>query len=258
VTERVASHLPLRVVVADDEAPARALLKSHVARRPDLRLVDEVCSGSTVVAAIERLSPDLVLLDIEMPDLNGFDALAELRARGRSLPHVIFVTAFDRYAVRAFDVNAVDYLLKPVSRARFDQAVDRARHVLATIARLHAPARQLLEDLWSLPPTRILVRDRGRIVPVSIKSIEWLEAEGDYVRVHTNGRTHLVERTISDFERILTPLGFARIHRSTIVNLDVVRELRAEGSARYQVVLKDGQTLVASRSYSPRFRKDVV
>jgi two-component system, LytTR family, response regulator len=249
-------HPAVRVLVIDDEAPARALLRSHIAERPELRLVGEARNGPAALAAIEQHEPDLLLLDVEMPGMTGFEALAGLEARGRRLPHVVFVTAFDRYAVRAFEVNAVDYLLKPVSKARFEQAIDR--YLRTRSASPIAGAKQLLEDVWSLPPTRILVRDRGRIVPVAISSITWLESEGDYVRVHAPGRTHLVERTLGEFERIFAPLGFVRIHRSTIVNLEAVRELQSEGSGRYLVILKDGQTLVASRSYSPRFRKDVV
>lgn len=244
----------LRVLIADDELPARQLLRSYVEARPDLLLAGEASDGDKAVALIALTRSDLVLLDIEMPGLDGFGVLLELTRRSVPHPHVIFVTAFDRYAVRAFEINAVDYLVKPVTARRFHEAIDRS--VRRTKEDQTTDARGLLEDALRLPPKRLLVRDRGRVVAIPTEAIDWLEAERDYVRIHVQDRSHLIERTLTQLERVLEPLGFIRIHRTAIVNRDRVRELQPEGSGRYRLLLTGGQTLPVSRSYAPRFKTD--
>src|SRR5262249_26625267 len=230
---------PLGTLIADDEPPARDLLRMHAVRHPGLRLLGDAADGAEAVDAICRLRPDLVLLDVEMPALDGFAVLEEVGRQGIAMPRVIYVTAFDRYAVRAFEVNAVDYLLKPVSAARFDQAIDRCRGGIAP-ARPEHDIRRLLEDALHLSPQRLLVRDRGRIVPIPVSAIDWLEAERDYIRIHAGAQTHLIEQTFAKMEALLRTRGFARIHRSAMVNLERVRELHPEGSARLRLILKDG------------------
>ena len=245
----------LTTLIVDDEPLARELMRSHAAKRDELVIVGEAADGPAGVEAIRRLAPDLVLLDVEMPGLDGFGVLDEIDRLGVQVPHVIYVTAFDRYAVRAFEVNAVDYLLKPVSRARFDRAIDRCVERHAASSHRDTDLRRLLEDVLHRPPQRLLVRERGRIVPIAVSSIDWLEADGDYIRIHVGRETHLIEQTFGRMEALLGPRRFARIHRGAMVNLDRVRELHPEGSGRLRVLLADGTQLSVSRSYAQRFRE---
>jgi two-component system LytT family response regulator len=248
----------LRTLIVDDELPARELLHAHAARRPDLRVLGEAQDGLSAVDSIRRLAPDLVLLDVEMPSLDGFAVLDEVDRQGLPMPRVIYVTAFDRYAIRAFDVNAVDYLLKPVSEARFNQAIDRCLEACSPSMGSEKGIRRLLEDVLHLPPQRLLVKDRGRIVPIPVSSIDWLEAEGDYIRIHVGRQTHLIEKTFTRMEELLAPRGFARIHRGAMVSLDRISELHPEGSGRLRLLLRDGTELMVSRSYSARFREGLL
>lgn len=244
-----------RVVVVDDEPPSRELMKRYVSDRSELELVMEAGSGWDAVAAIEESSPDLVLLDVEMPGLDGFGVLRELEERHLELPSIIFVTAYDRYAVRAFEAHAVDYLMKPVTEERFGQAIQRC---LAQHKRRRLAVRALQEDALRSPPQRLLVRHRGRILPVAVDAIDWVQAEGDYVRIHAGDQAFLVERSLTEMLELLQSKGFARIHRGAVVNMDSVRELRPLGSGRYRLELEDGTRLVVSRTYSPRFRDSVL
>jgi two-component system LytT family response regulator len=237
--------------MAEDEPAAAELLLRYAAADPRLDVVGHARDGRSAVELVRARRPQLLLLDVEMPVLDGFGVLAELQASGTEVPRVVFVTAFDRYAVRAFDVHAVDYLLKPVTPARFRDAIGRC---------LPAPppavaAADLAGDALRTPPRRLLVRDRGRIVPLPVSDVDWLEAEGDYVRLHVAGRSHLVERTLAQMEALLAACGFLRIHRGAIVNAERVAQLHPEGSGRYRLVLRDGTELVVSRSYSQRFRE---
>lgn len=247
----------LNLVVVEDEAPARRLLRAHVARRSELRLLELAIDGSSGVAAIKRHAPDLVLLDVEMPGLDGFGVLSELRRSSTELPQVVFVTAYNRYAVRAFEVNAVDYLLKPVTHNRFDEAIDRCL-TRTKPGQSRNATQELLEDALHVPPQRLLVRERGRIVPIPVQALDWIEAEGDYVRLHSGKNSYLIERTLTKMETVLASRGFVRIHRRTLVNLRRIRELKSEGSGRYRVLLEDGTELMASRTYSLRFRGDLL
>ena len=169
---------PARILIADDEPPSRQLMTAYVQRHPGVTLHDAVGSGDEAVASIERAPPDIALLDVEMPGRDGFGVLAEVERRALSMPKVVFVTAYERYAVRAFEIHAVDYLLKPVSYERFQVAMDRC---LAATPSPQGPVRALLEDAMVLPPQRLLIRDRGRITPVPVDAVDWIEASGDYV-----------------------------------------------------------------------------
>lgn len=243
----------LRVAIVDDEPLARELLASYVARRGDLDLIGEAESGDAAVSMIVEDKPDLVLLDIEMPGTDGFGVLDRLHQRNVQLPLVVFVTAFDRYAVRAFDVHAVDYLLKPVTCERFDEAVDRCR------TRTEHPVQDvpaLLEDALHRTPRRLLVRRRRRIVPVPVDSIDWIQADDDYVKIHAGKEEYLFERTLKQMEALLSSAGFVRVHRSAMVNLACIRDMKSLGSSRYEIVLRDGTRLPVSRSYSARFREE--
>lgn len=248
------SRQPIRTLVVDDEPPARELMERYVRAHEALELVSTAASGWDALAAIEQGAPQLLLLDIQMPGLNAFDLLEELDRQRLEPPWTIFVTAYDQYAVRAFDVHAVDYLIKPVSRERFDTAVERV--LSRQPARLALPT--LLEDMLRRPPRRILVQERGRIVPVDLQAIDWMEAKGDYVRLHVGDSTHLVARSLTEMAQLLEPRGFVRIHRGAVVNGGRIRELRSLGSGRYLLLLRDGTELAVSRTYSPLIRDTVL
>ena len=241
----------MRVAIVDDEPLARDLLGRLVRDRADLQLVGEASNGTDAVDLLERERPDVVLLDVEIPAPDGFAVLTELEGRQIELPRVIFVTAYDRYAVRAFEAQALDYLLKPVTPDRFAQAIARCG---ADRARPSTNVSLLAEDALHRPPRRVLVRRRGRITPIAVADIDWIEASGDYVTIHVGDQKHLLERTLSDMERLLAPSLFLRIHRGALVNQSRIRELQSLGSGRYRLTLQTGQSLVVSRTYSGQFR----
>ena len=241
----------IKVLIVDDEPPSRKMLSSYADRHPGIARRSVAESGRAAVEAIERDPPDIVLLDIEMPELDGFGVLAEVERRGLDGPMIVFVTAYERYAVRAFDIHAVDYLLKPVSYERFETAIDRC---LAGAPKPLTPVQGLLEDALYYPPQRLLIRDRGRITPVAVDDVDWVEANGDYVNVHVGPQSYLLERGLSEMADLLGRRGFARVHRGAIVNLSRIRELRPLGSGRYELVLDSGRTLTVSRSFSHQFR----
>jgi two-component system, LytTR family, response regulator len=244
---------PVGVIIVDDEPPARDLLRGYTQQRPELSLIGEAEDGAAAVELIRSTRPEVVFLDVQMPGVDGFEVLAQLDSLA-TLPRIVFVTAYDRHAVRAFDVNAVDYLLKPVSRDRFDRAIDRCLEPL-----LSRPAvAPFLEDVARLTPQRLLIRDRGRIQLLPVASVDRLESEGDYVRVHVGARSHLLEKTLAEMEVLLGPRGFVRIHRSAMVNLERIKELYSEGSGRYRLLLVDGTELIVSRSYSHVFRQHTI
>lgn len=241
----------IRAVIVDDEPLAREKLRGFLARHPDLELVGEAGDGLEAVAVIERLRPELLLLDIQMPELDGLEVLAALD--GPATPYVIFVTAFDHYAVQAFAVGAVDYLLKPVASDRFDQAVERARaglrregeaalaERLARMLEAAAPHRPRLE--------RFLVRERDRSRFVSPQEVDWIEAAGNYLKLHATSGTHLLRGTMKDLLPRLDPARFARIHRTTIVNLQRVKYLEPWSHGDQIVVLETGERLTLSRRF---------
>lgn len=245
------SESALTTFIVEDEPPARDHLRSLTGRRRELRWIGEAADGPTAVESIRLLAPDVLLIDVEIPELDGLAVLTRLLADDQAPPHVVFVTAFDRYAVRAFDVPAIDYLLKPVTHERFDRAIDRC--VEAARGELQPGDGDKREGL-AAPPKRLLLREGHRIVLVPVDEIDWIEAERDYVRIHRGEKSYLLERTLTAMETLLAPRGFARIHRSSLVNLERVAELTSEGSGRYRVRLTDGTKLSVSRSHSARFR----
>ena len=241
----------LRVLIVDDEPLARRGLRVRLERMRDIEIVGEAESGSGAVDAIELHRPDVVLLDVQMPELDGFDVVDAIGAD--DMPITIFVTAYDAHAIRAFDAHALDYLLKPVDDERFERAIERAR---LRAAERGARAREAaLGDLLAAPvrrESRIVLRDRGRVIVLQHADVDWISAEGDYVRVFAGGRGYLVRHTMVAMEARLDPKDFARIHRSAIVNVSRVREIRAHGDRDYIVVLRDDTKLKMSRSYRDR------
>ena len=240
---------PLRVLIVDDEPLARRGLVVRLERMRAIEIVGEASSGAEAVDAIEQLKPDVVLLDIQMPELDGFDVVDAVGID--AMPVTIFVTAYDAHAIRAFESNALDYLLKPVDDERFARAIERARVRVAERG-AHEKIAAFGGMLGARGEPRIALRDRGRIIVLAYADVDWIAAEGDYVRVFARGRGHLVRHTMTAMEARLDPGAFARIHRSTIVNVARVREIRAHGDRDYIVVLRDDTKLKMSRSYRDR------
>ena len=240
---------PLRVLIVDDEDPARELLREYLAREERVELAGECRNGFEAVKAVSELRPDLVLLDIQMPKLTGFEVLDLI---GREVA-VIFVTAYDEHALRAFEVNAVDYLLKPVAPGRFRAALARARERLRDRASLPVP--ELLQA--ARPPgtavARILVRDGPRVVVIALADLDYAEAQDDYVGLHSKGKVHLKQQTLAELEVILDPTRFVRIHRSYLLNVDVLARIETEGESR-SAVLADGTRLPVSRAGHTRLK----
>ena len=243
----------LRVLIVDDEPLARRGLRVRLERMPDIAIVGECETGAEAVAAIDENALDVVLLDVQMPELDGFDVIDAVGPD--RMPVTIFVTAYDAHAIRAFDANALDYLLKPVDDERFARSVERAR---ARVAERDARAREreMTSALEAAPKreSRIVLRDRGRVVVLDHADIDWIAAEGDYVRVFSAGRGYLVRHTMNAMEARLDPNAFARVHRSSIVNVARVKEVRPHGDRDYTVVLKDGNKIRMSRSYRERLK----
>ena len=241
---------PIRALVVDDQPMARERLVSLLAREPDVEVIGSCGAGVEAVAAIRTTGPDLVFLDMQMPELDGL-AVVETVGVDR-MPLTIFVTAYDEYAVRAFDAQAIDYLLKPFARPRFQQALDRARRHLERQQRA-ALSDQLLSVVASLrgqpaPGPRLMVKSGGRIVFVDVDSIDWAEAEGNYVRLHAGSETHLLRQTMAELQSALGDDRFVRIHRSRLVNLARIAELQVSGGGECDVVLHSGLRLGVSRT----------
>jgi two-component system, LytTR family, response regulator len=266
---------PLRVLIVDDERLPRQRLLRLLEEVPNTECVGECANGRSTVEAIESLLPDLVLLDVRMPGMGGLEVA---RALTGHVPFVIFVTAFDEYALSAFEVHAIDYLLKPVERERFVAAVERARVLVSSTsaAQRHerllallkedaqtgegADARSSLGDPAAPPvagdsavfPRRFLVKGDGQMYFVAVDDIDWIEAYGNYVRLHVGKGVHLIRETLGNIERKLDPTRFARVHRSSVVNLDRVARMDLWGAGDYVVLLKDGTKLKLSRWYRSR------
>lgn len=247
---------PISVVVADDEPLARDRLRRLLEGDPGVRLAAECSGGLAALEAIDRHRPHLLFLDVQMPDLDGFEVLQAVPPD--RMPAVVFTTAYDRYALQAFDAQAVDYLLKPYSEARFTSALARAKAAIAgadgararTLAGLLAQVRTERDARTDgAYLERLLVRDEGRVIVVPVSDLEYAEAAGNYVRLHAGGAEHLLRETLSDLEAGLDPRRFARIHRSSIVNVAHVAELEPWFSGDYMVVLRSGTKLKLSRSF---------
>lgn len=255
----------IRVVIADDEPAARRGVRLLVERDEALHVVGEASDGHETVELIRRQRPELVFLDVQMPGCDGFEALGMLETA--MMPAVVFVTAYDEHALRAFEVNAVDYLLKPYDDARFEAALQRAKGEVRRrrLDEVGTRLTQLLDYLQQSEARaaaereaaggaaeRILVKSSGEIFFLKPEEIDWIEAEGDYMKFHVGGRSHLMRETMARLEARLDPKRFIRIHRSTIVNIDRLRKLSPSFAGEYAVVLHDGTKLKLSRGYHER------
>ena len=248
-----------RVLIADDEPLARERLRMLLRGEQWLEVVAECHNGPDAVSAIRDLRPDLVFLDVQMPGANGFEVI---EAIGPSrMPPVVFVTAYDQYALRAFDVRALDYLLKPFDRERFEQALTRARQQLHQTGDgdLERRLRQLVDDLKETPHRvdRFVIKSGGRVYFVRADEVDWIEAAGNYVKLHVGTDSHLIRETMNAVEQKLSPEVFVRIHRCHIVNIEQVRELQPWFNGEYVVFLKNGTRLTLSRGYRERLQDRV-
>jgi len=241
----------VRVVVVDDEPLARDVLRELLVAHPDVAIVAECANGFEAVKAVADLGPDLLLLDIQMPKLDGFDVLELL---GPAIP-VIFVTAYEEYALRAFEVHAVDYLLKPFGAERLAEALARARARLGTGG--GPPVRELVADARPdrVPLRRVLIRDRSDVHVIPVGTIDFVESQDDYAAIHAGGRTYLKEQPLAELEAALDPQTFVRIHRRFILNLTRLARLELTSTESRHAILADGTELPVSRSGYARLRE---
>ena len=246
----------IRVLLVDDESLAREMLREMLHDDPQVTIVGESCNGLEALEAIRTHSPDLIFLDVQMPELGGFEVLEAL---GKDIPRVIFVTAYDQYAVRAFEVHALDYLLKPFDQERFDISWQRARAQI--LSERHGGTDQrilaLLEEMKAGNKylERLVIKASGRIYFLETSEIDWIEAEGNYVSVHSGKKAHLLRETISSLEAQLDPKRFLRIHRSSIVRIDRIQELQPWFHGEYRIILQNGTQLTLSRNYRDRLQE---
>lgn len=234
----------IRVAVVDDEPLARSGVLARLARHPDMYLVGEYTDGKTALDGILRTPSDLILLDIQMPNLDGFGLLDEIPLERR--PLVIFLTAHDNFAVRAFDLKALDYILKPIDDDRFSESLDRAREAIASRHRSGATTPDPSEGR---PRRRFPVRTGRRVTFIDAADVEWIEASGDYAILHVQKKEHLLRESLSDLAKQLDPAIFIRVHRSTIVRLDFVAEMQALSNRDALIRLREGTPLRVSRTY---------
>jgi two-component system, LytTR family, response regulator len=245
----------IRVLIVDDEPIARRGIRQQLRGEADLEVIGECGDGAAAIDAITELAPDLVFLDIQMPEVGGFDVVEAIGVA--RMPAVVFVTAYDEHALRAFDVHAVDYVLKPIDRHRFRTAVERARRrladapgqldkrIAAALGELGRPAHDYAK--------RLAIKGEGRVILVDVDEVDRLETAGNYVEVHSGARHHLVRETMASLEARLDPARFVRVSRSSIVNADRVRELQPMFNGDFVVVLRDGTKVAGSRRYRAAF-----
>ncbi|HJQ67537.1 MAG TPA: LytTR family DNA-binding domain-containing protein [Blastocatellia bacterium] len=246
----------IKTLIVDDEPIARRNLRVLLGRDPEVEIVGEAGSGAEAVRLIRTHSPELLFLDIQMPEMNGFEALEQIGDTG--VAAIIFVTAFDQYAVRAFEVHALDYLLKPFDDARFEEALRRAKSQIE-----QREARELSKKLFALLEghrqvsdeskkadyqSEFMIKSASRVFFLKADEIDWIEAADYYVKLHVSGHSHMLRETMAELEAKLDPQKFARIHRSTIVNLDRVKQIESRAGGDYAVILHDGTDLKMSRS----------
>ncbi len=244
----------LRALVVDDEMLARQRIRHLLRRATDIDVAGECANGLEAVKAIEDLAPDLVFLDIQMPELDGFGVVEAVGAD--RMPPTLFITAYDQHALRAFEVHALDYLLKPFSPERFHQALDRARRWCIHQSTDKVPDLEgLLAGLRKERPwvDRLLVRQGDRHILVRTAAVQWIEAEDNYVRLHVEATSHLVRQTMTGLLSRLDPAQFRRIHRSAIVNLDCIKEFQPWTGGDHLVIMRDGTRLTLSRTFREQF-----
>jgi two-component system, LytTR family, response regulator len=246
-----------KVLIVDDEPLARALIIELLKDFDEFRIIGECSNGKEALKVIKRNSPDLVFLDVQMPEMDGFAVLKEIQ--DETLPAIIFVTAYDQYAIRAFDFHAVDYLLKPFSKSRFEKALLRVKKRILEDSRGGSVAQQQISSLLenyqnrATPLKRLFLKDQGKIVLLDPETINWIEADDKYIRLHTSEKNYLIRQTLNAVEAELDQHVFARVHRSHIVNLTRISELHPMFNGEYVLILNDKTKLTLSRNYRDKF-----
>jgi len=257
--DQVTNASSIRALVIDDEPLARDMIREMLEGDAEVEIIGECANGREAVEAIRALSPDLIFLDIQMPELGGFEVLESLKSE--NVPYIIFATAYDQYAVRAFEVHALDYLLKPFDRERYVVAWKRAKSLIRDnrLNRRDQHILALLEELKAGPRylERLVIKTEGRVFFLDIDQIHCIESEGNYVRVYNGKKTYLLRETISGLESQLDPKKFLRIHRSSIVRIDKIKELQPWFHGEYHVVLENGKQLTLSRNYRANLQEAV-
>ena len=247
-------NAPIRALIADDEALARKFIRRMLKDNHDIEIVAECSNGKDAVAMIRKQNPDVVFLDVQMPEMDGFAVLESIGVD--QLPEIIFTTAYEQYAIRAFELHALDYLLKPFDQARFKDAIQHAKERLRSQrqkdGRLQMSA--LLESIKNKPQylERLVIKTGGRITFLSTDEINWIEADDKYVHLHTGKVSPMVRQTLNAMEAQLDPRKFSRIHRSAIVNVERIKELQPLFSGEHSILLEDGTKLTLSRSYKDK------
>ena len=254
---RDADPTKIRALIVDDEPLARRRIKSLLAHDSSVEVIGECSDGYKAVSCISELTPDLVFLDVQMPAMDGFEVIKTIGPE--RMPTVIFVTAYDQYALKAFEVNALDYLLKPFDRSRFQKTLERAKSMIRRMQNGDVN-NQLLSLLGELRREhgildRIIIRSGGRVVFLRVEEIDWMSTVGNYVRLHVGRDSHLMRETMTGMEAKLNPDRFMRIHRSTMVNLDRVKEVQPWAKGEYVVIMRDGTRLIMSRRYRERLNE---
>jgi two-component system LytT family response regulator len=254
--------MKIAAVIVDDEPLARRRIRTLLARERDVEVVDECADGTSAVEAIRRRRPDLVFLDVQMPEMNGFEVL---RALGNELTAaVVFVTAFEQFSLEAFDVHALDYLLKPFHRTRFQETLRRVRQRLGQeqeLASMRVRLGALLgtvdatDEARSTPIERLAIRTTAKVTIVRVREIDCIQSDGNYARLHIGRTVHLLRQTMKSLATQLDPAVFVRIHHSCIVNVERVRELQPWSHGDYVIVLVDGRRLISGRSYRANLRR---
>lgn len=249
---------PITAVICEDEPLARETLRDFIARQHGLVLVGEASNGREALRLVQALQPGLVFMDIQMPEMTGLEVV---RALGDAVPLLIFTTAYDQHAVTAFELHALDYLLKPFTEARFAAAVQRALALQAPAEERQAAALGALagaEGGAAAPLSRILVRDRGRIFPLAVNEIEHLRSDSKYTQITAQGQSYLVRMALTELEARLDAQRFLRVHRNAIVNLDFVVSMKADEQSQLQIFMSDGTELMANREASKRLRDQAI
>jgi two-component system LytT family response regulator len=245
----------LQVIIVDDEPLARSRVRRMLQGHTDVEIIAECSNGKQAIEAVRKHKPDLLLLDVEMPEMDGFEVVDAL---GKDLPYIVFITAYNQYAIRAFEVHALDYLLKPFNESRLTKAFERARDRIRDSEKEHFNERiiRLLEDIRgeSHYMERLILRNDRKIWFMNVNQIDWFEADGKYVNVHAGKEAHLVRESLTSLESKLDPKNFARIHRSSIVNINRIKEFQPWFHGDYRILLKDGTELILSRTYRKQFR----
>jgi two-component system, LytTR family, response regulator len=247
----------IRTVIVDDEPLARRGIRAQLKQERDVEIISECRNGNEAIKVIEAHSPDLVFLDVQMPELDGFGVLEAIGIE--RMPPVIFVTAYDRYAVRAFEVQALDYLLKPFDDERFASALQRARRHIGRngIDDLRRRLQGLLDDIHASRKyvERLVIKSAGRIFFLNVHEIDWIEAADNYVRLHAGRDAHLLRETMNSLEQKLDPSQFLRVHRSRIVNTQKIKELRPLFRGQYDIILRDGTRVESGRGHQKRIQR---